>query len=315
MSRPRNKSSSVRISVIIPVFNGERTIRAAIDSALAQEFEGSEVVVVNDGSTDSTQRILEGYGDRIKLVTQANRGVCVARNVCVAASSGKYLAFLDADDEFLPGKLERSYRALEQNPGAALVFSDLVTIDSRGDEIDIPPIGHAPTMEEMLSRGWPILPTGAVMPRAVFDRCGGFCEDFERPGGDDAYLWLLAREQGEFIYIAEQLALHRNASALVLAKKYQPGFRIFHRLVRARYGSQADGLIRDGRHFLSALYIAGAMNLMDEGDMRGALSAWMSATRHRPAMLLDHSMLSRFFVARNLRRLVKGIGIAVTRRA
>ncbi len=303
------------MSVIIPVFNGERTIRAAIDSALAQDFADSEVVVVNDGSTDSTEHILEGYGDRIKLVTQPNRGVCAARNVCVAASSGQHLAFLDADDEFLPAKLERSYRALEQNPGAALVFSDLVTIDSRGDQIDIAPIGHSPTMEEMLSRGWPILPTGAVMPRGVFDRCGGFCEDFKRPGGDDAYLWLLAREQGEFIYIGERLALHRNASALVLAQKYRPGFRIFHRLVHARYGSRADGLIRDCRHFLSALYIAGAMNLMDEGDMPGALSAWMSAARQRPAMLLDHSMLSRFFVARNLRRLAKGIGIAVTRRA
>ncbi len=218
------------MSVIIPVFNGERTIRAAIDSALAQDFADSEVVVVNDGSTDSTGHILEGYRDRIKLVTQPNRGVCAARNVCVAASSGQHLAFLDADDEFLPAKLERSYRALEQNPGAALVFSDLVTIDSRGDQIDIAPIGHSPTMEEMLSRGWPILPTGAVMPRGVFDRCGGFCEDFKRPGGDDAYLWLLAREQGEFIYIGERLALHRNASALVLAQKYRPGFRIFHRL-------------------------------------------------------------------------------------
>jgi hypothetical protein len=128
-------------------------------------------------------------------------------------------------------------------------------------------------------------------------------------------LWLLAREQGEFVYIAERLALHRNASALALAQKYEPGFLIFHRLVRARYGSRADGLIRDGRHFLSASYIAGAMNLMDEGDLRGALSAWMSAARHRPAMLLDQSMLSRLFVTRNLRRLVKGIGIAVTRRA
>ena len=303
------------MSVIIPVFNGERTIRGAIDSALAQDFEGSEVVVVDDGSTDSTPRILEGYGDRIKLLTQPNRGVCAARNVCVAASSGKYLAFLDADDEFLPGKLERSYRELEQNPGAALVFSDLMTVDSRGDEIDIPPIGHSPTMEEMLSRGWAILPTGAVMPRVVFDRCGGFCEEFKPPGGDDAYLWLLAREQGEFIYVAERLALHRSASALVLAQKYEPGFLIFHQLVRARYGWRADGLIRDGRYFLSALYIAGAMSLMDEGDMRGALAAWMNAARHRPAMLLDRSMLSRVFVARNLRRLMKGIGIAVTRRA
>ncbi|MDO8431593.1 MAG: glycosyltransferase family A protein [Candidatus Binatus sp.] len=305
----------MRISVIIPVFNGERTIRAAIESALAQDFEGSEVIVVDDGSTDSTARLLAGYGARIKVVTQSNRGVCAARNTCVAAASGKYLAFLDADDEFMPGKLAKSYRALEQNPGAALAFSDLVSLDAHGNEIDVPVIGRAPTMDEMLSRGWPILPTGAVMPRAVFDRCGGFCEDFKQPGGDDPYMWLLAREQGEFIYIAERLAIHRSGSALQLAEKYRAGIPIFKRLVRARYGSRADGLIRDTHHFMSAMYIGGAMNLLDEGEIRDALAAWLKAARYRPAMLFDASMLARLFVARNLRRLAKGIGLAVTRRA
>jgi glycosyltransferase involved in cell wall biosynthesis len=308
-------SNSQRLSVIIPVFNGEATIRAAIDSVLAQKFEDSEIIVVDDGSTDSTRQILVSYGSQIKLIAQSNRGVCAARNACVAASSGKYLAFLDADDEFLPGKLAKSYRALEDSPQAALAFSDLITIDDHGKQIDVPPIGHAPTMDEMLSRGWSILPSGAVMPRAVYDRCGGFCEEFKRPGGDDPYLWLLAHEQGEFVYIAERLAIHRSAPALELAEKYKGGVKIFLRLVRARYGSSADGLIRDTLHFMSAMYIAGAMKLTDEGDVRGAVSAWMAAARYRPSMLLDPAILSRLFDGRNLRRLAKGIGLAVARRA
>ena len=305
----------MRISVIIPVFNGESTVGAAIDSALAQQFPGTEIVVVNDGSTDSTQQVLDGYGPAIKVIVQANRGVCAARNACVAASSGKHLAFLDADDLFLPGKLEQSYQALEENPHAALAFSDLEFLDANGMRSETPPIGGAPSMDDLLERGWSILPTGAVMPRAVFDRCGGFCEEFKQPGGDDPYMWLLAREQGEFIYIPERLAIHRNTPKAELAWKYQAGSRVFRRLVRERYGHRAERLLRSTEQYMSALFVASAMSLMDNGDLVGALAAWIQAVRYRQSVLLDRSITSRVFVARNLRRLARGLATAATRRA
>jgi hypothetical protein len=126
-------------------------------------------------------------------------------------------------------------------------------------------------------------------------------------------MWLLAHEQGEFIYIPERLAIHRSGSALELAEKYRGGIQTLRRLVRERYGSRANGLIRDSQYFISALYIAGAMNLTDEGDLAGAVSAWLAAAKYRPSMLLEPAMLSRLCDGRNLRRLVKGIGLAVTR--
>lgn len=285
----------------------------AIDSALDQRIDDLEVVVTNDGSTDATQRILDAYGGRIQVVIQSNRGCCAARNAAVAASSGKYLAFLDADDELLPGKLAKSATALENNPDAVLAFSDLMWVDQACREIPVEPIGCAPTMDAMLARGWAILPSAVVMTRSAFDRCGGFCEEFKRPGGDDSYLWLLAREQGEFVYLPERLATHRTVGALELARKYERGGDIFVRLIRARYGARADALVRDSRCYLSALWLSGALALLDDGDILAAAAAWIRAIRHRPALILDPAIVSRFAAPRNFRRLARGLTAAARR--
>ena len=86
------------VSVIIPVFNGEATIAAAIDSVLAQEFGGDlEVIVVNDGSTDATSSVLDAYRGRVTVLDRVNGGPASARNAGVRASHGEYVAFLDAE--------------------------------------------------------------------------------------------------------------------------------------------------------------------------------------------------------------------------
>ena len=127
----------VKVSTIIPAYNAERTIAQAIDSALSQDFEGQEVVVVNDGSTDSTATILKKYGNQIQVVTQRNGGLSAARNAGVRHSAGEYLAFLDADDIWLPEKLKKMVPALEQNPLGSLAFSEyrlLSTMESNAVE-------------------------------------------------------------------------------------------------------------------------------------------------------------------------------------
>jgi glycosyltransferase involved in cell wall biosynthesis len=109
---------SVKVSTIIPTYNAERTIAQAIDSTLSPDFESHEVIVVNDGSTDSTPDILDMYRDRIQVVSQPNLGPSAARNAGARHSAGKYLAFLDADYLWLPGKLKAMVPALESNPSA-----------------------------------------------------------------------------------------------------------------------------------------------------------------------------------------------------
>src|SRR5439155_7418667 len=96
----------------------------------------AEVIVVDDGSTDSTPAIIDSYGKRIRHLRQANSGPATARNAGVRIASGEYLAFLDADDKWLPQMLERTVAALDRDPGCALVYGNLLMIDSDGSSLE-----------------------------------------------------------------------------------------------------------------------------------------------------------------------------------
>lgn len=106
--------SSNIISVIIPTYNRAETVDRSIASVLGQSYQPIEVIVVDDGSTDHTTEVLSSYGDRIRVIRQENRGPSAARNTGVAACIGKIVAFLDSDDTWEVGKLERQVRLLER---------------------------------------------------------------------------------------------------------------------------------------------------------------------------------------------------------
>lgn len=116
---------SARVSVITPVYNGEKYLRRAIDSVLAQTKPAWELIVVDDGSTDSTPQILDEYSDsRIIKIFQDNYGKSVARNVALNSATGEYIAFLDADDFYLPSALADLTDFLDYHPDYAVVYSD-----------------------------------------------------------------------------------------------------------------------------------------------------------------------------------------------
>ncbi len=165
-----------KVSTIIPAYNAERTIAQAIDSALSQDFENHEVVVVNDGSTDSTAAILKRYGNNIQVITQRNSGLSAARNAGVRRSTSDYLAFLDADDIWVPGKLKTMVSALERHPLASLVFSEYSYLDRNGAECGGSAFGDVAGLEQLMSeRPFPVLsfptavlPSTWVIPRQAF---------------------------------------------------------------------------------------------------------------------------------------------------
>jgi len=114
-----NKSKS--ISVIIPVYNGERYIAEAIESVLAQEYLNIEIIVVNDGSTDGTEAVLRSYRD-VRYIYQPKQGASSARNSGIRYSSGEFLAFLDADDFWTKDKLKMQTSLLRARPDLDMVF-------------------------------------------------------------------------------------------------------------------------------------------------------------------------------------------------
>ncbi len=123
---------SPSVSVVVTAYNHGRFIRQALDSVLAQTLWPAEVLVVDDGSTDDTRSILASYGERIKPILRANRGVAAARNEGVARARGELIAFLDADDVWSPEKLAVQANALRRHPGAAMVGVDGYEFDEGG---------------------------------------------------------------------------------------------------------------------------------------------------------------------------------------
>lgn len=125
-----------KVSVIMPVYNGERFIEQAIDSLLAQNFQDWELVVVDDGSTDSTPLILDRYADtRIRVIRQENGGEARARNTGLDHMRGEYMAFLDADDIYFQNALEDLSSFLDNNPHFGVVFSDGYIFDQNDNQL------------------------------------------------------------------------------------------------------------------------------------------------------------------------------------
>jgi len=121
------------VSVVIPTYNRERYVVRAIDSVLGQKYTDYEVIVVDDGSTDGTKDKLRIYGDTIKYVYQHNSGVSAARNRGIQLAAGKWLAFLDSDDEWGADYLDRQMRGVHENPGVCMQTTDCLFIGLNGD--------------------------------------------------------------------------------------------------------------------------------------------------------------------------------------
>ena len=275
----------IRVSSIIPVFNGSLTLAAAIDSALSQRFQAQEVIVVNDGSTDATSKIIASYGSKIRWVDQSRRGSSAARNAGARVAGGQYLAFLDADDIWLEGRLAKTCAALDTNTNAVLAFSEVMPMNAGGQLGEPWVIGRPPSLGDLQTQGWKIYPSAVTMRRSVYESCGGF--DERLPKLADHYLWMLAREHGEFAFVPEPLAIYRITDFPLLADKYLAGFGPFVWAVRQRYGDRTRPLVQHFRRVFSDSLVARAASQLDNGDNRGAFESLRRAAALSPSYLLE----------------------------
>ena len=120
-----------KVSVIIPTYQYDSFIGEAIDSVLAQTYKDYELIVVDDGSIDRTREIISKYGSNINYIYQENKGLAAARNTGIRATKGEYLSFLDADDAWLPNKLEVEVEFLDTHPVVGMVYSNYFYFGSR----------------------------------------------------------------------------------------------------------------------------------------------------------------------------------------
>jgi glycosyltransferase involved in cell wall biosynthesis len=111
------------ISALMPTYNNGQFIKEAIDSIFAQDYENLEIIVVDDGSTDNTKEIVAHYGETVKYFYQEHSGISAARNLCLEHASGEYIAWLDADDCWVKGKLQAQVKYFEEHPDCQIVFT------------------------------------------------------------------------------------------------------------------------------------------------------------------------------------------------
>lgn len=122
-----------KVSIVIPCYNQGKFLREAIQSVMEQDYPDKEIIVVNDGSADNTREVALSFGNAIIYIEQANKGAASARNTGIRVSRGEYIAFLDADDICLPGRLKVEAEILDQHPEVGLVASDAYLIDEAGN--------------------------------------------------------------------------------------------------------------------------------------------------------------------------------------
>jgi len=201
----------LRVSAVIPCYNYGRFLGEAIESVLAQTRPAHEVIVVDDGSTDDTPEVVRRFGGRTRYVRTPNRGVCAARNTGIALAEGGLVAMLDADDRWLPQKLERQVLIIAGNPKIGLLHAGSRVFDGETGETLCKPM-PSPRMDihALMNRCAVSLPS-TVVPRRVFNDVGGFNEALSYAA--DWEMWLRIATKYEVVGCQETLVEYREHQA------------------------------------------------------------------------------------------------------
>lgn len=230
------------ITVIIPAYNAAAFIKRSIDSVLTQRHPAQEIIVVDDGSTDGTAEIVKKYEERVRYIYQENRGVSAARNRGIREARGQWIAFLDADDEWLPEKLEKQQQILERNPELTWMGANYLRYSEQTGKCsshNIPAqaekLLHGKAYFDDFFRVFPIETYGwtgtMLVRRDVLLETGLFNEEMKV--GEDLDLWMrIAYRWPKFGFVARPLAVYHIDYAGSLTRRTREVSEVCHFLDR-----------------------------------------------------------------------------------
>ncbi|MBN1593517.1 MAG: glycosyltransferase, partial [Candidatus Coatesbacteria bacterium] len=274
------KQDNPLVSVIIPVYNDEKNVAAAIESALSQTLEDVEVIVVDDGSTDSTPAVLSQYRDRVNCIRQENRGLPGARNTGIRASRGKYLCFLDSDDVLLPRKAELQSAVMETEPDVGLTYGGWLDVNIETGET-LRDFSYARPEHDLARDAYPPhFPVfSAMLRREWFDEVGLFDERLKALEDSDMW-WRLWSAGCVFRRVKEPVARRgvRPGSMSQNIPEHSECALFANRLHLFRMGPRASRKERIRR--LAAIWMKRAGYHISRGERDLALESLMSALRY-----------------------------------
>jgi glycosyltransferase involved in cell wall biosynthesis len=208
MSQP---TTGLLVSVIVPAFNAAQFLGDAVRSVLRQTWTAFELIIIDDGSTDDTGDIADRFASddtRIAVIHQPNRGLSAARNAGMETSTGEVICFLDSDDMFLPGKLQKQVEFLELFPTCDLVFSDYYVGDGSltptwFESVQLPQM----SVRDALIYAFGFPPMSPLLRRRLVEATGLF--DVSLTASEDWDYWIRASRHGQFCYLPGPVGVYR----------------------------------------------------------------------------------------------------------
>jgi len=270
------------ISVVIPTHNRLETLPHALDSVLAQSLAANEIIVVDDGSTDGTTQFVQAQYPQVKVFRQSNHGVSHARNRGIEFARSDWIAFLDSDDSWYPGKLAAQHQELMRKPDCRLCHSDEHWIRN-GKRVN-QKLRHAKRGGWIFQNCLPlcaISPSAAIIHRSLFRDIGNFDESL--PACEDYDLWLRITAREPVAYCDAPLLVKHGGHADQLSRRYMAmdRFRLYalHKILMSQVLNNEDeqaAIQTLGEKF--RVYTAGAMKrgrTAEIAELRTRYGAWL----------------------------------------
>ena len=281
----------VKVSVIIPVYNGDTYLRDAIESVKTQTFTDWEIIAVDDGSRDQSQSILRAYERDLpgafRLISQANQGISVARNRAIGISSGEYIALLDSDDVWFPEKLELQVKVLGAKEAAGMVYSDCTVVDSdgcllRGTYVPQPPPQGMIFRDLILSNCIPS--SSAMMRKNVLQETGLFNPAYRIAMDYDLWLRLAVRYPIEAVQKPlMQYRLHMGGISSNRAEMIREDLEIMEKWLQEKPNlriEMSEGILQKQRTFHYHLFLH-HLHSMEPWKASRSFLSWLALGFHR----------------------------------
>jgi glycosyltransferase involved in cell wall biosynthesis len=230
LTKPARNNSLFSISVVIPAYNAEQHIGRAIDSVLAQTHPADEIIVVDDGSTDDTCKVVQVYGNQVRYIYQENGGAGLARNTGIKASQGEWIAFLDADDEWVPEKLRLQTDHLRRHRDLVWSYGNMYYCWCRENRRHLVrtemEAKKAVVRKEFFDSYFKAYVTGfcaytinLIIKREILEQVGLF--DVNQRRAQDTDMWFrIAYQWPEVGYVSEPLAIYHRQVPESITKTY-----------------------------------------------------------------------------------------------